>query len=349
MTIFRAPAAVLFLFVLASLASAEDSGKMLRDAVRANDMAKVQELLKTPGTDVNSQSTHGQTALHVAASRGLEEIVKALLASGARLDVKDEDGHTPLDLAKAKGQTAVCELLQPKTDSQPQRPLDSRRAPSADGPVLDLGKTEFTAKTSTGSGTSDGITYTIDVKGTLALAAKNLSIVVAGDSVSLVVLRVHAPTATKEPFTLDLDLDEEPREEGSPQLQVVGSTSLGLRGKGEMPTMLHPRTELVLKDKTGDYGSALYIRKLEVLAFVSKPLFTKDDKSRAFVVAAFDFQPEQRGEGGAGSTNERTYKASSVTVWRYEREFLSSLVNDPKAESNRVQTAKVLLERLQKK
>ena len=52
------------------------------------------------GLDINAATTNGDTALHVAVSgRGSPKIVRALVERGARLDVKDKRGRTPLDLA----------------------------------------------------------------------------------------------------------------------------------------------------------------------------------------------------------------------------------------------------------
>jgi len=51
------------------------------------------------GIDVNAVDTRGQTALHGAAFWGLDEVVEFLVERGARLDVKDRQGRTPLDAA----------------------------------------------------------------------------------------------------------------------------------------------------------------------------------------------------------------------------------------------------------
>lgn len=50
------------------------------------------------GCSVNAVDSSGQTALHYAASCGHVESSKILILAGAAL-TKDEDGHTPLDLA----------------------------------------------------------------------------------------------------------------------------------------------------------------------------------------------------------------------------------------------------------
>jgi ankyrin repeat protein len=79
------------------------------------------ELLRKAGADVNARildvtsltgriartntmtDRQGQTALHLAADLGRTPVVKYLLEHGARADLRDDAGKTPLDLAQAKG------------------------------------------------------------------------------------------------------------------------------------------------------------------------------------------------------------------------------------------------------
>jgi ankyrin repeat protein len=58
------------------------------------------------GLDLNAISDKGETAMHGAAHRGADEIVQFLFEKGARLDVKDKQGFTPLDRALGKGAVA---------------------------------------------------------------------------------------------------------------------------------------------------------------------------------------------------------------------------------------------------
>ena len=44
-------------------------------------------------------SKHGNSALHFAAMHGYEDIVRELLAKGARADLKNDRGKTPVDKA----------------------------------------------------------------------------------------------------------------------------------------------------------------------------------------------------------------------------------------------------------
>ena len=50
------------------------------------------------GADVNSTGNYGYTALHWAASRKHGKIANLLIQKGAKYDIKDMDGRTPMDL-----------------------------------------------------------------------------------------------------------------------------------------------------------------------------------------------------------------------------------------------------------
>jgi ankyrin repeat protein len=52
-------------------------------------------------SDVNATNEAGDTALHIAAGKGSDRIVQLLVDKGARLDVKDKRGLTPLGLTEA--------------------------------------------------------------------------------------------------------------------------------------------------------------------------------------------------------------------------------------------------------
>ena len=52
------------------------------------------------GLDVNAVNSMGLTAVHGAANRGSDEILKYLVAQGAKLDVKDKEGRTPMTWAE---------------------------------------------------------------------------------------------------------------------------------------------------------------------------------------------------------------------------------------------------------
>jgi uncharacterized protein len=51
------------------------------------------------GADVNTADNQGETALHGAAQKGYDQVLQFLVDHGAKLDVKDKKGRTPLDAA----------------------------------------------------------------------------------------------------------------------------------------------------------------------------------------------------------------------------------------------------------
>ena len=57
------------------------------------------------GVDINAFNTNGWTALHNAVARGAK-IVTYLAEQGAKLDMKDKQGRTPLDVALGVGGAA---------------------------------------------------------------------------------------------------------------------------------------------------------------------------------------------------------------------------------------------------
>jgi len=52
------------------------------------------------GMDVNAVNSMGLTAVHGAANRGSDDIIQFLVQKGAKLDVKDKEGRTPLTWAE---------------------------------------------------------------------------------------------------------------------------------------------------------------------------------------------------------------------------------------------------------
>ena len=56
-------------------------------------------VLLAKGVDVNAANTNGLTAMHYAAQAGLDSVVTELASHGARLDAKDKQARTPIDVA----------------------------------------------------------------------------------------------------------------------------------------------------------------------------------------------------------------------------------------------------------
>lgn len=81
------------------------AGVGYRDKNTTGTEAEALEALKVcidQGMDINVANTKGETALHGAASRGADSIVKYLVAHGAKLDAKTGRGFTPMDVAMGK-------------------------------------------------------------------------------------------------------------------------------------------------------------------------------------------------------------------------------------------------------
>ena len=68
---------------------------------RESSMAAVKLCLEL-GLDVNAKNETGFTAVMGAANKGWDDILELLVKSGARLDVADKDGRTPLRWAKGE-------------------------------------------------------------------------------------------------------------------------------------------------------------------------------------------------------------------------------------------------------
>ena len=65
-----------------------------------DDFLKAVEFLYGLGQDVNAVNSMGLRAIHGAVNRGSDDIVKFLVAKGAKLDVKDNEGRGPMEWAE---------------------------------------------------------------------------------------------------------------------------------------------------------------------------------------------------------------------------------------------------------
>lgn len=85
-------------------------------AAESGSLKEVEDALAAPvgggpPAEVNSQSLHGRTALHIAASVGKPETVKALLDARACVDQQTDGGLTALHVACQRGHLGVASLL----------------------------------------------------------------------------------------------------------------------------------------------------------------------------------------------------------------------------------------------
>jgi ankyrin repeat protein len=82
------------------------------------------------GNDVNAVNSMGVGAIHGAANRGANDVIEYLAANGARLDVPDKQGRTPLDWAAGVFLATHPPVRKPETIALLER-LQKQRAAEA--------------------------------------------------------------------------------------------------------------------------------------------------------------------------------------------------------------------------
>ena len=77
------------------------------------------KLLQDNSLGVNSQLTDKrETALHLAAELGVQQAAETLLGQGAKVNVRDDEGRSPLTYAQTSGHTQLAELLQVHAEAE---------------------------------------------------------------------------------------------------------------------------------------------------------------------------------------------------------------------------------------
>jgi ankyrin repeat protein len=113
--------------MLLSGAQARRDEEEVVDAGTRSDPLDGIRLLLDAGADVNAADYSGNTALHMAAARQADRIIELLAARGARVDVRNAQGRTPLDIARGapltrpaggRGGAAVAPAPRPLSPAQ---------------------------------------------------------------------------------------------------------------------------------------------------------------------------------------------------------------------------------------
>jgi ankyrin repeat protein len=91
------------LMVASGLGARRGGDEEVTEAAGRADPLDAVKLFVERGADVNAANDGGNTAMHYAAQTGANRIIEFLAASGARLDVKNKQGRTPLDLSLGPG------------------------------------------------------------------------------------------------------------------------------------------------------------------------------------------------------------------------------------------------------
>jgi len=96
--------------VVEEAGEAEEEEVDLLAAVSSSDVDAVKELVAA-GADVNEKDEDGRSALHFACGYGEIECARILLEAGATVDILDATKNTPLHYAAGYGEKESCELL----------------------------------------------------------------------------------------------------------------------------------------------------------------------------------------------------------------------------------------------
>lgn len=79
----------------------------LFDAIDSNDFSKVKELIKDKA-DINQLNEYGYSVLHIASSKGLEDIAIFLIENGVNVNTQDVNGQTVLHYAAVYNQLQLA-------------------------------------------------------------------------------------------------------------------------------------------------------------------------------------------------------------------------------------------------
>lgn len=94
--------------------NATKAGKEMIKAAKANNTARIRELLDIDNQLIHARDTDGSTPLHCATWKGHQETVALLLEAGADINAHNQNDHwgtTPLHAAAHANQVAIAQQL----------------------------------------------------------------------------------------------------------------------------------------------------------------------------------------------------------------------------------------------
>jgi hypothetical protein len=94
--------------------------QLFADAVKKSNIEKIEDQLRNTPSLLNTPLEDGKTAIHLASESGDIATFNFLLEHGARIDVKDQNGKTPVDIAKRFGHRRI------ENELEKRLPLESR-------------------------------------------------------------------------------------------------------------------------------------------------------------------------------------------------------------------------------
>jgi len=115
----------------------------LQDAIYYRHFA-IAKLLINRGSPLNSKNINGETALHIAAKNGYSDIVKALIAKGASVNITDGDGNLAYELIPKlmfENNKDLLSILKPEESTDDLSDLSSRQIITVEIPSTNKTKT----------------------------------------------------------------------------------------------------------------------------------------------------------------------------------------------------------------
>ena len=104
------------------LAGNKKARDVLLNMVCVGDFEQVQERVLNKKQSVHTRNDKNRTLLHFAAQKGHAKLVSWLCEQGARIDLRDDKGNTPMQLAiKSKRYEVVCDLMHKELTQERQQ------------------------------------------------------------------------------------------------------------------------------------------------------------------------------------------------------------------------------------